>query len=72
MKIRGQGRGGASVTIKAEIAFLHCLQNAILVGPIERRVPAEQNVENHTAAPDIALFVIVLHQHLRGYVVRCS
>jgi len=44
----------------------------LVVGPVERRVSAEEDVEDDACAPDVALFIVLLPQNFRSYVVRSS
>ena len=58
--------------------FVECVlasQDAIddfLIGlTVEWRVAAEQNVENDTDAPEVALMVVAAPQHFRCNVIGC-
>ena len=39
---------------------------------VEGRVPAEENVHNHSDRPDVTFLIVLPLQYLRGDVVRCA
>lgn len=44
----------------------------IVIGPIERWVAAQQNIENNANTPEITLLVVFVIQNLRGNVIGSS
>ena len=58
--------------VYAELARFDFLDYLIVVDPVERRITAEQNVENHTNAPKIAFLIVLVLQHLGSDVVWSS
>ncbi len=62
-------RDSRTLTLQGIVALLHPLDDLVARVPIEGRVAAEEDVQDHTAAPHVALLVVVLPQHLRRDVI---
>ena len=45
------------------MASLHCIDNELVAGAVEGRVPAQQDVENHSAAPEVTFLIVALLEH---------
>ena len=58
--------------IQGVFALQHCLDDVLVTCAVERRVAAEENVEDYTATPQIAHVIVAFLQHFWGYVIRCS
>ena len=48
----------------------HGLYYLLISAAVERRVPAEQNIKNDTAAPKIALLIVALFQNFGRNIIR--
>ena len=44
---------------KSELSLLYPLEDKLIVFSIKRRIATEENVENHTTTPHIALLVVL-------------
>lgn len=49
--------------------MLDAVEDVLVVVAVERRIAAQQDVQDDSARPDVALFVVVLKQDFRRYVV---
>lgn len=56
--------------IEGVLPLQHGLNDLLVRLPVEGWVPAEQDVKDHAARPEVALLVVALLQHFRGDVVR--
>ena len=55
--------------VRRELAQLDSLDNLCLVRPVERRITAKKNVQDDSDTPQVALFVVIVVEHLRSNVV---
>ena len=51
---------------EVKLSLLDSLQNLLVTLSIEGRIAAEQNIEDDSSTPDIALFIVVSSQDFRG------
>ena len=58
--------------IKREFAEQHCLNNFLICLAVKWRVAAQQDVENHSTAPQVALMVIRFLEDFWCDIVWCS
>jgi hypothetical protein len=53
-----------------EFCFTDCVRDQLVVVPVERRVPAQHDIHDHSNRPDIALLIVLPLQDLWRDVVR--
>ena len=58
-------------TLEADIPEGNIIKDLLIVFPIERRVPTQQDVQDDATGPDIAFLIVFLLQDLRCYVEGC-
>ncbi len=54
------------------MSCLNCLNDELVTGPIERRVPTEKNIEDNPTAPQIALLSVAFLKDLGCDIIRSS
>jgi hypothetical protein len=55
-----------------ELTFFDLLYYLIVIRSIKWRISAQQNIHDDSNAPQIAFLIVIITEHLRGDVVRCS